>query len=98
MSESMLTQIIQLDERLQALFAADADPDPEEIQYLIFVRQQTLGQVLPFLSEEGKKTLHDMTESLLLTAQKARARYALTLFQHKRSQKGVKAYQAVSLQ
>lgn len=55
MSESMLTQIIQLDERLQALFAADADPDPEEIQHLIFVRQQTLGQVLPFYQKREKR-------------------------------------------
>ncbi|MGL5584683.1 MAG: hypothetical protein ACRDDD_04460 [Plesiomonas sp.] len=94
----MLTQIMQIDEQLRALFSEQADPEPEDIHTLLSERQQMLEKILPDLSEENKKKLHLLTDSLLFCAQKARARYALTLFQHKRTQKGVKAYQAVSLQ
>lgn len=94
----MLTQIMQIDEQLRALFSEQADPEPEDIYALLSARQKMLEQILPVLSAGNKKKLHSLTESLLFCAQKTRARYALTLFQHKRTQKGVKAYQAVSLQ
>ncbi|MGL4601454.1 MAG: hypothetical protein ACRCYN_11390 [Plesiomonas sp.] len=94
----MLTQIMQIDEQLRTLFSEQADPEPEDIYALLSLRQQILEQILPNLSVEDKERLHSLTESLLFCAQKTRARYALTLFQHKRTKKGVKAYQAVSLQ
>ncbi|MGL5990450.1 MAG: hypothetical protein ACRCZT_02035 [Plesiomonas sp.] len=94
----MLTQIMQIDEQLCVLFSEEADPEPEDIHTLLSARQQMLEKILPDLSEDNKKQLHILTEKMLISAQKTRARYALTLFQHKRSQRGVKAYQTVSLQ
>ncbi|MGL4856347.1 MAG: hypothetical protein ACRC4H_00435 [Plesiomonas sp.] len=94
----MLTQIMHIDEQLRTLFSEQADPEPEDIHALLSKRQQMLEEMLPNLSVEHKKQLLSLTESLLFCTQKARAYYALTLFQHKRTQKGVKAYQAISVQ
>ncbi|MGL5007959.1 MAG: hypothetical protein ACRC53_11485 [Plesiomonas sp.] len=94
----MLTEVMQIDEQLRALFSEQADPEPEDIYTLLSARQQSLEQILPNLSTDHKKQLHELTKSLLFCVQKTRARYALTLFQHKRTQKGVKAYQRISVQ
>ncbi|MGL5758594.1 hypothetical protein [Plesiomonas sp.] len=91
----MLTQIMRVDGELRELFSEQADPEPEDIHALLSTRQHIIEQLLPTLSTENKRELHLLTKSLLVCAQKTRARYALALFQHKRTQKGVKAYQAV---